>query len=287
MKKQKGITLVALVVTIVVLLILAAVSINIAFGNNGIFTQAQKAAGDTAAAVDYEANELGQLMENFVKNSIGDTQTPTEEYYLVDQVEVGDYVAYDAGTWAETVGEPTSNATFGGYTAGTNKGMSVNSYNNSYKAPTDGWRVFSKSGSGATGVVTLISAGTPAQGYHEYSGSLKREIITALNNFANTNFVNSRYATSARNATEDDFYSSSELWNINSYYWLATIDEAHSPIDGILYEWLYFIEDDGGFNSTCFAYAYGVRPIVTLRSGVKTNETADTEFLGQTCWTLK
>lgn len=36
LKKQKGITLVALVVTIVVLLILAGVSINLVLGDNGI-----------------------------------------------------------------------------------------------------------------------------------------------------------------------------------------------------------------------------------------------------------
>ena len=228
MRKQKGITLVALVVTIVVLLILAAVSINIAFGNNGIFTQAQKAAGDTAAAVDYEANELGKLMENFVKNSIGDMETPTEEYYLVDQVEVGDYVAYDAGTWSSTVGNPSSSGSFGSYTAGTNKGTSVlTSNSNSCIAPTNGWRVFSKSGSGATGVVTLISAGCPAQVYYSFnSGDSVNEMITALNNFANTNFVNSTYSTSARNATYEDINpldnTSGGLRNINSYYWLAS-----------------------------------------------------------------
>ena len=36
MRKNKGITLVALVVTIVVLLILAAVSINLVLGQNGV-----------------------------------------------------------------------------------------------------------------------------------------------------------------------------------------------------------------------------------------------------------
>lgn len=36
MKEQKGITLVALVVTIVVLLILVAVSINLVLGENGL-----------------------------------------------------------------------------------------------------------------------------------------------------------------------------------------------------------------------------------------------------------
>lgn len=70
MKNQKGITLVALVVTIVVLLILAAVSISISFGQNGIFSQAQGAAGSTANAVEYEANVLGQDMQNFVNGTL-------------------------------------------------------------------------------------------------------------------------------------------------------------------------------------------------------------------------
>ena len=43
MKKNKGITLIALVVTIVVLLILAAVSISMLTGENGVITQAQRA----------------------------------------------------------------------------------------------------------------------------------------------------------------------------------------------------------------------------------------------------
>lgn len=41
--KEKGITLIALVVTIVVLLILAGVSISMLTGENGIITQAQDA----------------------------------------------------------------------------------------------------------------------------------------------------------------------------------------------------------------------------------------------------
>ena len=44
MKKAQGITLIALVVTIVTMLILAAVSINLSFGDNGIFNQTGSAA---------------------------------------------------------------------------------------------------------------------------------------------------------------------------------------------------------------------------------------------------
>ena len=47
MRNNKGITLVALVVTIVVLLILAGVSINLVLGDNGIVKRAQEAKNKT------------------------------------------------------------------------------------------------------------------------------------------------------------------------------------------------------------------------------------------------
>ena len=49
-KKQKGITLIALVVTIVVLLILAGVSISLVLNNNGAISKAKQAAEETDAA---------------------------------------------------------------------------------------------------------------------------------------------------------------------------------------------------------------------------------------------
>ena len=42
MKEEKGITIITLAVTIIVLVILAGISINTAIGDNGIFTQAKK-----------------------------------------------------------------------------------------------------------------------------------------------------------------------------------------------------------------------------------------------------
>lgn len=50
LKNNKGITLIALVITIIVLLILAGVSIAMLTGNNGILTQANTAKSDTANA---------------------------------------------------------------------------------------------------------------------------------------------------------------------------------------------------------------------------------------------
>lgn len=57
-KKESGITLVALVVTIVVLLILAGVAISLTIGQNGIFTRAQNA---TQKWDEAEKNEAGEM----------------------------------------------------------------------------------------------------------------------------------------------------------------------------------------------------------------------------------
>ena len=57
-RKERGITLIALVVTIVVLLILAAVSISMLGGENGIITQAQRAKEDNDIAEEREKVQL-------------------------------------------------------------------------------------------------------------------------------------------------------------------------------------------------------------------------------------
>ena len=60
-KNQKGITLVALVVTIIVLIILAGVSINLVLGDNGIITIAKKAKENTELAKTEEETNLNEI----------------------------------------------------------------------------------------------------------------------------------------------------------------------------------------------------------------------------------
>ena len=62
MKKNKGITLVALVVTIVVLLILAGVSINLVLGNNGIIARAKDAETKSAEASQNDLKGMNGLV---------------------------------------------------------------------------------------------------------------------------------------------------------------------------------------------------------------------------------
>ena len=76
-----GITLIALVVTIVVLLILAGITISLVFSENGIIAKAREAAEKTNQAVineQVQMNELAGYMENML-NGIGGGSSETPE----------------------------------------------------------------------------------------------------------------------------------------------------------------------------------------------------------------
>lgn len=60
--KEKGITLVALVITIVILLILAGVSIGMIVGENGLLAKAKEAADKYDKAAKDEAEMLNQIL---------------------------------------------------------------------------------------------------------------------------------------------------------------------------------------------------------------------------------
>ncbi len=178
-----------------------------------------------------------------------DTSVSTQIYYLADKVVVGDYVAYNAGTWSSSVSTSSSNASIGGYTSGQNKGTSIQGNQG------NGWRVLSKSGSGSSGVVTLVHAGCPATGYYANSAAYRTAMINAMNNFCQNNFVNSTYASSARsmkgsstsnyNVYDGDLSgmnNSNTLCNIGALYWLAT---AYAGFDSSGYYFMRCVYSNG------------------------------------------
>ena len=78
--KEKGITLIALVVTIVVLLILAGVSLNAIFSENGIIKRAQDAQNkmDQATQNDLDAlNGLNELIDSKTNETTGGNNNPS------------------------------------------------------------------------------------------------------------------------------------------------------------------------------------------------------------------
>ena len=152
-KKTKGITLIALVVTIVVLLILAGVSINMVLGENGIVTKAKDARDKTEQA---KQNDLAS-MDQFVKDmddilndngTPGGDDTPTETKTLVQafnagELKIGDYVEY----------KPTAGQT---YTSVTNENGWADQTYTVDMATT--WRVLGLSDDGSQ---VLLTSGSP------------------------------------------------------------------------------------------------------------------------------
>lgn len=74
LKENKGITLVALVVTIIVLLILAGVTISLVVGQNGIITRARQ------AQIEQEKAYARDIVSTAIKAVEIDTQANTASY---------------------------------------------------------------------------------------------------------------------------------------------------------------------------------------------------------------
>ena len=151
MKGNEGITLVALVVTIVVLLILAGISLNLVLGENGIITRAQEARDKTAQAkvnTEKAINALTDEMEAYVKGNEsgsgnnggnnGGTAADLSKY------NIGDEVAY---TYDTVSGGYSLTAAQSGYTSDQTVAQS---------STTLKWKIINKDES--TGTIDIVSA---------------------------------------------------------------------------------------------------------------------------------
>ena len=189
-KENKGITLVALVITIIILLILAGISIS-ALTNTGIF---QKAKDAKQKSEDAELDQNTKLDE--YENELDKYLPKQNENSLAKAVKVGDYVAY-------TPDELDNNALT---TLKTNlknySGASDNTTNSAIDIEKDlKWRVLDVDET--TGQVRLISA-TPTKksielkGYNGYNNAVK------LLDDACSTLYNSKLATKVQNLKIED-----------------------------------------------------------------------------------
>lgn len=107
MRNERGITLIALVVTIVVLLILAGVTITYALGDNGIFGTAKKAEVGSIKATFSDAVSTTQAECLIKKHDPDDTvpETPAELLTMVKN--------YLPDTWKEKTSATTISFTDG------------------------------------------------------------------------------------------------------------------------------------------------------------------------------
>ena len=101
LKNRKGITLVALVVTIVVLLILAGVSINLVLGNNGIIAKAKETKTKQAEASQNDLKGMNSLIEQMESTLNGSGNGGKTEPETVPYLPSDDF-HYDTSTSVDT-----------------------------------------------------------------------------------------------------------------------------------------------------------------------------------------
>ena len=97
MKNNNGITIVALVVTIVVLLILAGVSINLVLGNNGVISKAKEAETKSGEASENDLNGMNRLIDKMESLLGGDIEPETIPYLPSDDFHYDTSTSVDTG----------------------------------------------------------------------------------------------------------------------------------------------------------------------------------------------
>ena len=189
LKNAKGITLVALVITIIILLILATISIQ-SLTNTGLFKNAEKAREETNKATENQAKTLNEYEDELNKYVSGTTQTQK----LADKVKVGDYVTYTPDALdSNTVSTLKSNLN-------TYSGNSSSTVNAAIDRQDLKWRVLDVQ----NGQVRLISE-TPTtskielKGYNGYNNAVK-----LLDDTCNTLYNNSKLASKVQNLKIED-----------------------------------------------------------------------------------
>lgn len=189
--KEQGITMVTLVITIIVLIILASISINTLIGDNGIITKARQARENIELAQIEEQTSLNQLYEEMQKEGIytedeeaikkdemiKDLQEQLENknneieelkrQLMIYKLGEGDYIKYDTGV--EGVGIITCRVL---YTANSKFGLQI---------------ISDKSVENIT-----LGGSTFEEGRASYNNA-----IETLNNAAEK-YINPEYATDAR-----------------------------------------------------------------------------------------
>ena len=120
--KEKGITLVALVITIVVLIILSSVTISTVFGDNGLINSAKKTKNSELDKVDKEEQNMNHIVQEYANTMAEEKEIPQPNKtiadivggeFVVDNTSIGDdygnivwiprgfRVANDSGTKVE------------------------------------------------------------------------------------------------------------------------------------------------------------------------------------------
>ena len=229
--QNKGITLIALVITIIILLILATISIQL-LTNTGLFQKANEAKDKTKNATENQAKTLNEYEDTMNEYLQGATGEMAEK--LADKVKVGDYVKYEPDT-ASTDYILQELETYSGSDANTTSTLTQEKDLN--------WRVLDIQ----NGQVRLISeiptiSKIELKGFNGYNNAIK-----LLDNACNVLYNNSKLANKVQNLKIEDItnyinekdYSKfkteygSTNFPISKYYPNILLKEKNQKVNGI------------------------------------------------------
>ena len=231
--RKQGITLIALVITIIILLILAGISIS-ALTNQGLFKNAKDAQNATEKAEAEQGQRLNEYEDEINKYL---SNNDKKEEKLIDKVndgtiKIGDYVKYtpDTASTAEILQELN---TYSGSNANTTATLTQESLN---------WRVLDVK----DGQVRLISevpttSTITLSGYNGYNNAVK-----LIDDTCNVLYSNSKLASKVQNLKIEDIqekmvetnYSNitadygKKFTPVNKYYPNIVLKEKQQKVNG-------------------------------------------------------
>ena len=302
--KNKGITLITLVITIIIIIILATITLNLAVGDGGLIKQAET----TKNLTESTTNKVSGLMSNltaYLEEEFKEPETPPEpeepeepsepEYPTIEEVlHEGDYVYYQDGTRVtrecvvlygpenlnyssygiqiipmETVEDVTLGYGDTTVTGSDNFTRAMNSYNNAIKTLNDATSKYLNT-TYATSVRCVGSV--PNDPYYDEAG-MYNEFTGNLSSY-NGQFKDS-----------DDYLATDysqmrvlNIWNIGKIYWLPSRYTNNIANTRILLRMKYAYGSSYEDNELCTisetnrtgaSSTMPLRPVFTLKPGLK------------------
>ena len=289
MRKSKGITLVALVVTIVVLLILAGVSINLVLGQNGLISNAKDARDKTLEAEETEGANLNTASD-YIKQTAGVSASgiTAEDYGKV----VTNYNA-DGKTWEifyadesnvylitrEKCGNQTLDDKIEGYN-GTSDFDGSEEFKTKFPAVQAGWlyKTYKPEGildyaSNAPNMRTVEYLLDSTVWNEKYLDETKAEwaiggptlelLVASYNKFSGKNIQINNPQGVGYELTINEGLTVNTVYNHSNYYWIACPNNENGAFVCFLYHELEKVYRHLNGNNC------GIRPVVCLKSNIQ------------------
>ena len=275
---NNGITLFALVITIVVMLILVAVTISMAI-NGGLFDYAEKAVGETKNAIDAEQQFINDIIEEYIKPNVSGGENPggeeppkkDEPTELPEGIKVGDYVNYEptAGTYKVADGTKGS-----GYTT-------TNGYQ-SFSTEDLDWRILSIDEE--TGEIELVAATPTTSKLYLEGADGYNHAVDILNDMCEALYSNTKGATGRSIKVED--INEKITYDYTTYTNYGTVYQPSYQPSNKQYPNIYAAEEGstaGGLNGIGLKGSEGVRKAdgtadYTTYTGSSTAETLNATY---------